>query len=112
MLVNSKIIELKCNPHYDVQAIINLPYRCLNGLTCFFENIEVDEDTNLVLNFDEANYGLDCIGFANSSINTLPSNLFNKYRGVNSVYANNIGLTNIPSDTFQNASHMLGKLSI
>lgn len=48
-----KVIELKCNPNYDVAQIVNLPYRCINGLACFFEHIHVDENTNLVLNFDE-----------------------------------------------------------
>lgn len=54
-----------------------------------------------------ANYGLDCVGFANTTISELPSNLFNKYRAINSLYASNIGLSSLPSDTFGNASKML-----
>lgn len=103
----SKVIELKCNPNYDVQQIVDLPYRCINGLSCFFEHIHVDENTNLVLNFDETNYGLDCVGFANTTLSELPSNLFNKYRAINSLFASNIGLTKLPSDTFGNATKML-----
>ena len=102
-----KVIELKCNPNYDVQQIVNLPYRCINGLSCFFEHIHVDENTNLILNFDETNYGLDCVGFANSSLSELPSNLFNKYQAINSLYASNIGLTTLPGNTFENASNLL-----
>jgi Leucine-rich repeat (LRR) protein len=102
-----KVIELKCNPNYDVQKIVNLPYRCINGLSCFFEHIHVDENTNLILNFDETNYGLDCVGFVNSTMSELPSNLFNKYRAINSLFASNIGLTKLPADTFKNASKML-----
>lgn len=105
--VESKVIELKCNPNYDVQQIVNLPYRCINGLSCFFEHIHVDENTNLILNFDETNYGLDCVGFANTSLSELPSNLFNKYGALNSLYASNIGLTKLPSETFENATKML-----
>lgn len=101
------MIELKCNPNYDVQQIVDLPYRCINGLSCFFEHIHVDENTNLVLNFDETNYGLDCVGFANTTLSELPSNLFNKYRAINSVYASNIGLSKLPKETFQNASKIL-----
>lgn len=103
----SKVIELKCNPNYDVQQIVNLPYRCINGLSCFFEHIYVDESTNLILNFDETNYALDCVGFANSSLSELPTNLFNKYQAINSLYASNIGLTALPKPTFQNASNLL-----
>lgn len=104
---HTKVIELKCNPDYDVQQIVNLPYRCINGLSCFFEHIHVDENTNLVLNFDETNYGLDCVGFANTTLSELPSNLFKKYRAINSLYACDIGLSKLPSDTFQNATKML-----
>ncbi|CAG9797274.1 unnamed protein product [Chironomus riparius] len=103
----SKVIELKCNPNFDVQSIVNLPYRCINGLSCFFEEIHVDESTSLVLNFDEANYGLDCVGFVNSTISKLPSNLFNKYKAVNSLYASGIDLLQLPSNTFENASNIL-----
>lgn len=102
-----KVIELKCNPNYDVQNIVNLPYRCINGLSCFFEHIHVDENTNLILNFDESNYGLDCVGFVNTTLSELPSNLFNKYRAINSLYGSNIGLAKLPATTFQNASKML-----
>lgn len=101
------MIELKCNPNFDVQSIVNLPYRCINGLSCFFEDIHVDENTNLILNFDEANYGLDCVGFINSTISVLPSNLFNKYKAVNSLYASGIDLLKLPANTFENASNML-----
>lgn len=104
---SSKVIELKCNPNYDVQQIVNLPYRCINGLSCFFEHIHVDENTALILNFDETNYGLDCVGFANTTLSELPSNLFNKYQAINSLYGNGIGLTLLPSNTFENASKML-----
>lgn len=90
-----------------MQRIVNLPYRCINGLSCFFEGIHVDQDTNLVLNFDETNYGLDCVGFANSTLSELPSNLFNKYRAINSLYASNIGLSKLPAYTFENATKML-----
>ena len=86
---------------------MNLPYRCINGLSCFFEHIHVDENTNLVLNFDESNYGLDCVGFANTTMSEMPSNLFIKYRAINSLYASNIGLTKLPTDTFNNATNML-----
>jgi hypothetical protein len=103
----SKVIELKCNPNYDVQIIVDLPYRCINGLSCFFEHIHVDDNTNLILNFDETNYGLDCVGFANTTISELPSNLFNKYRAINSLYASNIGLKKLPKETFENATNML-----
>lgn len=103
----AKIIELKCNPFYDAQRIVNLPYRCINGLACFFEHIHVDEDTNLLLNFDESNYGLDCIGFVNTSLGELPTNLFNKYRAVNSLYASRVSLKNLPSGTFDNATKLL-----
>lgn len=103
----AKIIELKCNPYYDVQKIVSLPYRCINGLACFFEHIHVDEDTNLLLNFDESNYGLDCIGFVNTSLGELPTNLFNKYRAVNSLYASKVSLKKLPTGTFENATKML-----
>lgn len=103
----TKVIELKCNPNYDVQRIVHLPYRCINGLSCFFEGIHVEGDTNLQINFDESNYGLDCVGFANSSLNELPSNIFNKYRALNSLYAAGIGLTKLPTTTFDNAVNML-----
>lgn len=106
-IAHCKVIELKCNPYYDIQLIVNLPYRCINGLSCFFEHIHVDENTNLILNFDETNYGLDCVGFANSTLGELPSNLFNKYQAINSLYASNIGLTKLPGTTFENASNML-----
>lgn len=106
-LLHGKVIELKCNPSYDVQRIVHLPYRCINGLSCFFEDIHVEADTNLLINFDESNYGLDCIGFANTTLSELPSNLFNKYRAINSLYASRIGLTKLPSTTFDNASKML-----
>ncbi|KAG5675268.1 hypothetical protein PVAND_005182 [Polypedilum vanderplanki] len=106
-IADSKVIELKCNPNFDVQSIVNLPYRCINGLSCFFENINVDENTNLVLNYDEANYGLDCVGFINSTISILPSNLFNKYCAVSSLYASGIGLKFLPQNTFENATNML-----
>lgn len=105
--VKPRVIELKCNPNYDVQKIVNLPYRCINGLSCFFEHIHVDENTNLILNFDETNYGLDCVGFANTTLSELPSNLFNKYGALNSLYASNIGLAKLPADTFENATNLL-----
>lgn len=105
-----EVTELKCNLRYDVSQIINLPYRCLNGLTCVYENINMKKDAHLILNFDEANYALDCVGFVNSSLSTLPSNVFNKYRAVNSLYASKIGLSQIPPITFKNATNLLGKL--
>lgn len=103
----AKIIELKCNPVYDAQRIVNLPYRCVTGLACFFEHIHVDEDTNLLLNFDESNYGLDCIGFVNTTLGELPTNLFNKYRAVNSLYASRVSLKSLPTGTFDNATKLL-----
>lgn len=102
-----KIIELKCNPFYNAGLIVDLPFRCINGLSCFFEHIHVDEDTNLLLNYDESNYGLDCIGFVNTSISELPTNLFNKYRAVNSLYASQIELKKLPEGTFENATKMI-----
>ncbi|CRK93434.1 CLUMA_CG006970, isoform A [Clunio marinus] len=107
VFAQSRVIELKCNPNYDISRIVNLPYRCINGLSCFFEHIHVDENTNLILNFDETNYGLDCVGFVNTTISELPSNLFNKYQAINSLYASNIGLLKLPPNTFQNASNAL-----
>jgi hypothetical protein len=49
---------------------------------------------------------LDCIGFANTSLGELPSNLFNKYQAINSIYASSMGLTVLHKNTFQNASNM------
>jgi Leucine-rich repeat (LRR) protein len=105
--VKPRIIELKCNPNYDVQNIVELPYRCFSGLSCFFEHIHVDENTNLILNFDETNYGLDCVGFVNTTLGELPSNLFNKYGALNSLYASNIGLVKLHAETFENATNLL-----
>lgn len=102
-----KIIELKCNPFYNVDLVVDLPFRCINGLSCFFEHIHVDEDTSLLINFDESNYGLDCIGFVNTTLSELPTNLFNKYRAVNSLYATNIDLKKLPVGTFENATKMI-----
>lgn len=102
-----KIIELKCNPFYNIELIVDLPFRCINGLSCFFEHIHVDEDTSLLINFDESNYGLDCIGFVNATLSELPTNLFNKYRGVNSLYATHIELKKIPIGSFENATKLV-----
>lgn len=105
--VNCKVIELKCNPNFDVQRIVNLPYRCIVGFSCFYENIQTDENTNIVINFDETNYSLDCIGFVNTTLNELPSNLFSKYQAINSLYASGLEIVQLPYNTFENASKML-----
>jgi hypothetical protein len=70
----------------------------------------MDKDTHLILNYDEANYALDCVGFVNSTLSILPPNVFNKYRAVNSLYASKIGLSQIPAITFKNATNLLGEL--
>ncbi|CAO1354428.1 unnamed protein product [Diamesa hyperborea] len=106
-VLNCKVIELKCNPNYDVQKIVSLPYRCIVGFSCFYEDIHTDENTNIVINFDETNYSLDCIGFVNTTLNELPSNLFNKYQAVNSIYASSTGLKTLAKTTFENATKML-----
>lgn len=103
---SGEVIELKCNPNYDTSQIVNLPYNCIIGFSCFYENIQADANTKLVINFDETNYSLDCIGFANTSLGELPSNLFNKYQAINSIYASSMGLTVLHKNTFQNASNM------
>jgi len=101
------VIELKCNPSFNVHNIVNLPYRCIVGFSCFYEDIHVDENTNIVINFDETNYSLDCIGFVNTTLNELPSNLFNKYQAANSLYASSLELSKLPKNTFENATAML-----
>lgn len=102
----SRVIELKCNPNYDTSLIVNLPYSCIVGFACFYEKIETDENTSILINFDETNYSLDCIGFANSTLRDLPSNLFNKYQAINSIYASYMSLTSLPRHTFENASNL------
>lgn len=92
-----------------------MPYRCIVGFYCFYENIQTDENTSLVINFDETNYSLDCIGFVNSTLSELPSNLFNKYQAINSLYASYMRLTSLPKHTLQNATkleevHLAGNL--
>ena len=102
----SKVIELKCDPNFDTAKVHYLPYTCIVGFSCFYENIEADENTNIIINFDETNYSLDCIGFINTTLNEIPSNLFNKYQAVTSVYASYMGLSNLPKNTFENASRL------
>lgn len=81
-------LDLQCSKHFDVSKISEISYQCGKELTCFFENIYADNETQFVYVQDPYVNGYKCLGFGpNSTLQQLPIDLFKRYPNIEILYA-------------------------
>lgn len=84
-----------------------ISYQCGKELTCFFENVNADNETQFVYAADRYVLSYKCLGFVNSSIDQLPVDLFRRYANVEILYAANLGLKSVSRSLFESAGKLV-----
>lgn len=109
LIVNFSIaspIELRCS-NFDVGKLREIAYQCGKELTCFFENIQADNETQFSYVQDRYTLAYKCLGFVNSTLSILPIDLFKRYPNIEVFYGNNLGLKSISRSFFESANKLL-----
>lgn len=104
--ITTASVELRCS-NYDVSQLRDISYQCGKELTCFFENIQADNETQFVYTSDRYVLSYKCVGFVNSSLHQLPIDLFKRYSNIEILYASNLGLKSISRTLFETANKMV-----
>lgn len=88
--ISTASVDLRCS-NFDVTRLSEISYQCGKELTCFFENIHADNETQFVYAADRYVHSYKCIGFVNSTILQLPIDLFKRYPNIEILYGANLG---------------------
>jgi hypothetical protein len=99
-------LDLRCS-NFDVAKISEISYQCGKELTCFFENIHADNETQFVYVPDRYVHSYKCLGFINSTVQQLPIDLFKRYPNVEILYAANLGLQSVSRSLFETAGKLV-----
>ncbi len=99
-------VELRCS-NFDVGRLRDIAYQCGKELSCFFENIQADNETQFSFLQDRYTLSYKCLGFVNSTMNFLPTDLFKRFPNVEVFYGNNVGLKSISRNFFESANNLL-----
>lgn len=97
---------MRCS-NFDVTRLSEISYQCGKELTCFFENIHSDNETQFVYAADRYVHSYKCVGFVNSTIDQLPIDLFKRYPNIEILYAANLGLKTISRSLFETAGKLV-----
>lgn len=99
-------LDLRCS-NFDVTKLSEISYQCGKELTCFFENIHADNETQFVYVPDRYVHSYKCLGFINSTVQQLPIDLFKRYPNIEVLYAANLGLTSVNRALFETAGKLV-----
>lgn len=99
-------VELRCS-NFDVSRLRDIAYQCGKELTCFFENIQADNETQFSFVSDRYTLSYKCVGFVNSTISVLPLDLFKRFPNIEIFYGSNLGLKSISRSFFESANKLL-----
>ncbi|CRK97135.1 CLUMA_CG010532, isoform A [Clunio marinus] len=99
-------IDLRCS-NFDVSQLRDISYQCGKELTCFFQNIVADNETQFVYPPDRYQLSYKCIGFFNSTVHQLPIDIFQHYPNAEILYAANLGLKTLSRALFENANRLV-----
>lgn len=99
-------IDLRCS-NFDVTKLSEISYQCGKELTCFFENVLADNETQFVYAPDRYVHSYKCLGFINSTVQQIPIDLFKRYPNVEVLYAANLGLKSISRPLFEAAGKLV-----
>jgi hypothetical protein len=105
-MLTAASVDLRCS-NFDVTRISDISYQCGKELTCFFENIQANNETQFVYASDRYVHSYKCLGFVNSSIEQLPIDLFKRYSNIEVLYAANLGLKTLSRSLFETASKLV-----
>lgn len=105
-LTTAASVDLRCS-NFDVTSLREISYQCGKELTCFFENVHADNETQFVYAADRYVHSYKCLGFVNSTILQLPIDLFKRYPNIEILYAANLGLTSISRSLFETAGKLV-----
>lgn len=100
--MDSKAVELRCS-NFDVNRLPKIAYQCGKELTCFFEGIHADNESQFMYMSDRYVLSYKCVGFINSTLTKLPADLFSRYPNMEYLYAANLGLTSLTRAMFETA---------
>lgn len=84
-----------------------ISYQCGKELTCFFENVQADNETQFVYAADRYVHSYKCLGFVNSTLPQLPIDLFKRYPNIEILYAANLKLTSLSRSLFETAGKLV-----
>jgi hypothetical protein len=102
----SSPIDLRCS-NFDVSRLREISYQCGKELTCFFENVAADNETQFVYSPDRYVLSYKCVGFVNSTLHQLPVDLFKRYPNMEILYAANLGLKSVSRSMFDTANKLV-----
>lgn len=99
-------VDLRCS-NFDVTRIPDISYQCGKELTCFFDNVTADSDTQFTYSADRYVLSYKCVGFINSTLHQLPVDLFKRYPNIEILYAANLGLKSVSRSLFETANTLV-----
>lgn len=105
-LILSASVDLRCS-NFDVTRLSEISYQCGKELTCFFENVQADNETQFVYAADRYVHSYKCLGFVNSTLPQLPIDLFKRYPNIEILYAANLKLTSLSRSLFETAGKLV-----
>lgn len=97
---------MRCS-NFDVTRLSEISYQCGKELTCFFDNVHSDNETQFVYSPDRYVLSYKCVGFVNSTIEQLPIDLFKRYPNIEILYAANLGLKSVSRSLFETAGKLV-----
>lgn len=104
--LNASPVDLRCS-NFDVSRLSEISYQCGKELTCFFENVMADNETQFSYTSDRYVLSYKCVGFVNSSLHQLPIDLFKRYPNIEILYAANLGLKSVSRSLFETANKLV-----
>lgn len=99
-------VDLRCS-NFDVSRLHDISYQCGKELTCFFENVMADNETQFAYSSDRYVLSYKCVGFVNSTLHQLPVDLFKRYPNIEILYAANLGLKSVGRALFETANKLV-----
>lgn len=99
-------VDLRCS-NFDVSRLRDISYQCGKELTCFFENVRADNETQFIYSSDRHVLSYKCVGFVNSSMYQLPIDLFKRFHNAEILYAANLGLKFVSRTLFDTANKLV-----
>lgn len=99
-------VDLRCS-NFDVSRLQEISYQCGKELTCFFENVKADNESQFAYSSDRYILSYKCVGFINSTLHQLPVDLFKRYPNMEILYAANLGLKSINRALFETANKLV-----
>lgn len=99
-------VDLRCS-NFDVSRLRDISYQCGKELTCFFENVNADNESQFTYSPDRYVLSYKCVGFVNSTLHQLPIDLFKRYPNMEILYVANLGLKSVSRSIFETANKLV-----